>query len=176
MPKTWSVPDLDLLEDADEALLLLIGGRFARHRREPLLLRRRVLRNFLVGAREHRLVVGTDRADIGAAPAAGDHARAAQDALPEVEARLGAQELLARRCVVGFDDAIEVRGELREAVRRAVGVAGLPVAIPFAPGVGRAGLDAPAAARTQAQRLLYRLGAFHPHPAEHGGGGEPPGP
>src|SRR6266498_2291498 len=118
MPKTWSVPDLDLFQDADEALLRLIGGRFPLHRRQALLLRRRVLRDFLMRAREHRFVVGAYRADIGAAPAAGDDARAAQDALPQVEARLGAQELLAGRRVVGFDDAIQVLGELREAVRR----------------------------------------------------------
>src|SRR5437879_5719669 len=97
-------------------------------------------------AGQHLLVVRTDRAHVGAAPAAGDHARAAQDALPQVEARLGAQQLLARAGIAGLDDAIEVLGELGKAVGRAMGVARLPVAVPFAPRVWRAGLDAPAAA------------------------------
>src|SRR5260221_13659770 len=82
------------INNSDVALLL--RGNFARHRREPLFLLGRVLGNLLVRVGEHLLVVLADRADVGAAPAAGDDARAAQDALPEVEAVLRAQQLLAR--------------------------------------------------------------------------------
>src|ERR1041384_7207422 len=95
-PSSASKPSsrtLDPLQEADEVLLLLVRRRAALHRREALLLLRRVLGNLLVGVGEHLLVILADRADVGAAPAAGDHARAAQDALPEVEAGLGAQQL-----------------------------------------------------------------------------------
>src|SRR6185295_7291279 len=100
-------PDLDRLQESDEALLLLIGRRVAAHFGQSLLLLRSVLRDLLVRVGQHLLVVGADRADVGAAAAAGDHARAAQDALPEVEAGLGAQQLLARPGVLRLDDPIQ---------------------------------------------------------------------
>src|SRR5258708_3810042 len=82
------------IDNSDIALLR--PRNLARHRRKPFFLLRRVLGNLLVRVGEHLLVVLADRADVSAAPAAGDHARAAQDALPEVEAVLRAQQLLAR--------------------------------------------------------------------------------
>src|SRR6267142_7097294 len=48
---------LDLLEDADEALLLLVRRPLAGHGGHSLLFGRRVLGDLLVRAGEHRLVV-----------------------------------------------------------------------------------------------------------------------
>ena len=68
-----------------------------------------------------------------------------------------------------MDDAIEVLGELREAVRRAMGVARFPIAVPFTARVGRAGLEAAPAARAEAQRIGHRLVAIDVYRAQHGG-------
>src|SRR5262245_36962053 len=122
--------------------LTLIGRRGLDHRGEPRLLLRRVLGNRVERVLEHRLVVRAHRTHVGAAPAAGDHARPAQDALPQVEAVLRAQQRLLARVVGLVDDAAEVLGELGEAVGRAVAVAGLPVAVPLLDHVARAGLEA----------------------------------
>ena len=47
-------------------------------------------------------------------------------------------------------------------------VAGRPVAVPLQHGVAGTGLQAPAAARTEAERMRHRPVALHRHGAEHG--------
>ena len=66
---------------------------------------------------EHRGIVGADRTDIGAAPATGNDAGAAQDTLPEIEAVLGANQVLLLPGVRLGDDAGDVLAELGKAVR-----------------------------------------------------------
>src|SRR5579872_5988880 len=81
---------------ADTALLLGIGVRQAsgffirRHGGGACVLGRRIFRYRFQRITEHGGIIGADRADIGAAPAAGDDAGAARSALPEIEAVLGA--------------------------------------------------------------------------------------
>src|SRR5690606_27153182 len=104
---------------------------------------------------QHALVVLADRAHVLAAAAAGDDARAAQDAFPEVEALLGAQHGFLLADVGLADDAADELGELREAVRRPIAVAGAPVAVPVPDRVPRAGLEAPPAGRAEAQGRLH---------------------
>src|SRR5688572_8763195 len=154
---------------SDPVDLALVGlRRFGRdHRRQPRLLLGSVLRDRIERVLQHRLVVRPHRADVGAAPAAGDHARAAQDALPQVEAVLRAQHRLLLLGVGLVDHAPEVLGELGEAVRRAVLVALLPVALPVPDHVAGAGLEAAAAFRPQAQRLGHRPVALDVERAEH---------
>ena len=157
---------------ADPALLLGIGFRHvpgfssAAMAASARFLRRRVLRDGVERVAQHRLVVGADRADIGAAAAAGDDAGAAQDALPEIEAVLRAQQLLllVRRPARAMM-RVDVLGELREAVRRAEAVAGLPVAVPMPDRIGRAGLEAAPAARAEAQRCLHLAGRSRHRPS-----------
>src|SRR6202030_3540 len=108
--------------------------------------RGRRLRNDVERVAQHRLVVGADRAHVGAATTAGDHAGAAQDALPQVEAVLGADEILLPRGVRLADDAPDVLGELRKAVRRTEAVARFPIAVPMPHGVARTDLEAACAA------------------------------
>src|ERR1043166_5236110 len=92
------------------------------HRVEPRLLRGRVLGDVLQRVLQHRLVVGAHRTDVLAATTAGDDAGAAEDRLPEIEALLGADQRFLLRGVGLADDALEMLGERREAVRRAIAV------------------------------------------------------
>ena len=148
---------------ADPAALLGIGLRqvpgflFRVHGGSARFLRRRVLGDDFERIAQHRCIIGADRADIGAAAAAGDDAGAAQDALPEIEAVLGAQQLLLLRRIRLGDDARDVLAQLGEAVRRTKAVAGRPVARPMPDGIGRTGLEAAPAARPEAQRVSILL-------------------
>src|SRR6185503_19855656 len=126
------------------------------HRSEALFLLWRVLGDLLVRVGQHLVVILPDRADVGAAPAAGDHARAAQDALPQVEAVFRAQQLLARGGIGFAGELHQEVGQLRDAVRRAVAVAGFPVAVPLLHRIGRANLEAATAGRALAERFLHR--------------------
>src|SRR5687767_6072936 len=127
---------------SDPVDLALVGlRRLGRdHGRQARLLLGSVLGDRIERVLQHRLVVRAHRADVGAAPAAGDHARAAQDALPQVEAVLRAQHLFFALRVGLVDDPSEVLGELGEAMRRAVAVTRLPIAVPVADDIARAGL------------------------------------
>src|SRR4029077_16023176 len=123
----------------------------------PCLLRGRVLGDVLQRVLQHRLVVGANRTDVLAATAAGDDAGAAQDRLPEIEALFGSDQRFLLRGVGLADDALEMLGERREAVRRAIAVARGPVAIPVADGIAGTGLEAAATGRPQAERRLPAL-------------------
>ena len=134
-------------------------------------LRRRDSRDRVERVAQHRLVVGADRADIGASAAAGDDAGAAQNALPEIEAVLRAHQLLLRLAASGSAMMrVDVLGQLRES--RAASGSGsqasqsrlqCPTASP-----GQA-LRQRAAGRAEAERLLHLLVAGDIDRAEHRG-------
>src|SRR5207245_9881911 len=125
--------------------------------------------NVLQRVLQHRLVVGADRTDVFAASAGGDDAGGTQDRLPEIEALFGADQRLLLGGVRLADDALEMLGQRREAVRRAIAVARGPVAIPVADGVAGTGLEAAATGWAQAERSLPPLVGGARDPAEHGG-------
>src|SRR5688572_17364183 len=157
----------DSTSDPVDLALVRLGGLGRHHGGEARLLLRRVLRDGIERVLQHRLVVRADRTNVRAAPAAGDHPGAAQDALPKVEAVLRAQHGFLLLGVGLVDHAPEIFGQLREAVRRAVLVARVPVALPLADHVARTRLETAAAFRSEAERFGHRPVALDVDRAEH---------
>src|SRR3954469_17555127 len=159
----------------DPANLLLVGGRGPgpHHFGEARLFGGRGLGYRVERVLQHRVVVGAHRTHVGAAPATGDHARAAQNALPQVEAVLGAQHRFLLLGVGLVDDLAEVVRKIGEAVRRAVAIARVPIALPVLDHIARARFQAAAAFRAMAQRFAHRLVALDVDRGKHRGQQDP---
>src|SRR5271155_2835092 len=164
---------------ADPATLVSIGRRqpsgifLLFHRGEAGFLIRGVFRDGLERVAEHCRVVGADRTNIGTAPAPGNDAGSAQNTLPEIEAVLGANQILLPRSIRLGDDAGDVLAELGKAVRRAKAVAGGPIARPMADRIGRTGLEAASATWPVAQCRFHLLVARNIERTENCGEEDP---